>query len=285
MAVTSSGYYLEKISVSKIGIESSDQVYTVSLNNTVKNPICHYQSIQDGLLLLDAIVDYEWDEIVAHLKDHKSDNNGKYIVLFWGESSDEGHAVNFTHYERENNQDRIYVYDNNFPTKETYFYKANDGKIYQKTSSTYGEATLQDEILIMDVERFLEAAKGFDFTKYIYAKEGEIKVEGAEATRMFCGKNNQARVMYRVPAHTKEVTITPQHDNASFVYMNKTRSFNKISSSTLGKLKLSTINSDTSSGNETFTIVNAPGDSTQPTNPTNPTNPSNPTNPTQPTTQ
>ena len=286
MAITSSGYYREKMAVSKLGINSSDKLYTVPYGETVKEPICYYQRNQDLMLMANCAAVYtdaygyqdycyDWDTTIAFLKDHKSDNSGRYVLVVLDEDSDAGHAVNFLYYKVVAGEDRIYTYDNNFQTVETYFYRDSNGEIIQKPYATI-ENIYEDGFILVDVEKYLEAAKALTVSKCIYAPEGEIKVEGVEPSKMLCGVGEKARYIYRLPASSKEVNIIPLHDNASFVYMNTTKNFGKIGGQTFGKLKLSTINSDTGSGNESFVIYNAPNDVSQPSDSTQPTQPTQP---------
>lgn len=262
MSVTSSGYYTGELDINSIGISDCKNLYTVELSSTTAAPICHYQSIQ-GSVRNKAIVagvkpfvknyfdiDADWKDTVNYVKNHNYDNKGTLQVISIVEEEG-GHAMNFLYYKNVDGQDRIYVYDNNYPNIETYFYKNSAGEIKQYPKSTfYGSL---DSIGLLDVNKYLKNADSVDFTHVIYAYEGEISINGVKGYPMLASSNEKTQYMYEIPANMNEITIKPLVDNAEFTYLDKEYSFGAADDLTTGKLKLATL---TGSGDASFTITN-----------------------------
>lgn len=265
MSVTSSGYYTGELDVSEIGLSSSKQLYTVGLSADVKEPICHYQAIQ-GTVRNNAIVaggkpfrtpyeniESDWTEVVNYVKNHNYDNKGTLQVINWV-NAEGGHAMNFLYYSNVNGQDRIYVYDNNFPNTETYFYKDSSGKIRQAPKSTFDNAL--NSIGLLDVKKYLESTDNFDFTHVIYAYEGEISIEGVEGYPMLGTEGEQIKYLYEIPANLNQVKIIPQVDNAEFSYLDEEYSFGKVDDATVGVFTLASLDGDTDAQSPGLTIEN-----------------------------
>ncbi len=247
MSVTSSAYYTGELDVTEIGVASSDKLYTLSKSSKVKEPICYYQNIQ-GSRRNKAIVagarrfknahvdiNADWTEVLNYVKNHEHDNKGTLQVINYV-NSEGGHAMNFLYYSSVNGQDRVYVYDNNFPDVETYFYKDSLGKIRQAPKSTFKGAL--DSIGIVDVKKYLQNAGDFDFTQVIYANEGEVSISGAEAYVMLETSDGKVKYMYELPENASEVTIIPLVDNAEFTYIDEEYSFGTVSDDTVGLFTL-----------------------------------------------
>ncbi len=247
MSVTSSAYYTGELDVTEIGVASSDKLYTLSKSSKVKEPICYYQNIQ-GSRRNKAIVagarrfknahvdiNADWTEVLNYVKNHEHDNKGTLQVINYV-NSEGGHAMNFLYYSNVNGQDRVYVYDNNFPDVETYFYKDSLGKIRQAPKSTFKGAL--DSIGIVDVKKYLQNAGDFDFTQVIYANEGEVSISGAEAYVMLETSDGKEKYMYELPENASEVTIIPLVDNAEFTYIDEEYSFGTVSDDTVGLFTL-----------------------------------------------
>ena len=269
MSVTSSGYYTGDLDVTEIGIASSDKLYTATDSEKVKEPICHYQEIQGSPITKSIVaggkpykspfidVNSDWTEMVNYVKNHEYDNRGSLIVLSVCIEGDvvSGHAVNFLYYSNVNGQDRIYLYDNNFPETPTYFYKDTSGKIKQAPVETF--AAEIDTVAFLDVEAYLNYAGDFDFTHTIYAYEGEISVEGVNGFPMFGTENGKTKYVYEIPDTVSDVKVIPLVDDAEFTYLSEEYSFGKINNTTFGEFKLATINASGESQEPGFNIVNA----------------------------
>ena len=255
MSVTSAGYYNKELDVSKIGIESSDKLNTVTLNETVKDNICHYQQIQGiysnyaivagGTAYLsgynDDIEEYnyydiekDWNECIDYIKGHEYDGKGSLQIGF-RQYRNGGHAINFLRYEEVDGQQRIYAYDNNFPEIETYFYKDDNGNIMQAPMSTFSGSI--DCITLRSIDKYFDNAKAYDRLRFIYAKKDSISVEGSVVYLMESSSGEY--MMFEIPKGTDEVTITPLTDNAEFSYCSETCSFGTIDDGTYGVLKVS----------------------------------------------
>ncbi len=264
MSVTSSGYYTGELDVSKIGITSGKSLYTVSLDSQVKAPICHYQLIQ-GTSINNAIVaadnpfkspyntESDWKEVVNYVKNHEFDNRGNLQILSCSKREG-GHAVNFLYYSNVNGQDRIYVYDNNYPNIETYYYMDSYGKIMQSPKSTFDNAL--DSIAVMDIDKYLKNAESFDFSRVIYANEGEITVEGVIGYAMFGAEDSSIKYVYEIPANESQVKIIPLVDNAEFSYLEEEYGFGKINDETVGKFNLASIDGSGDAQSPGLTIEN-----------------------------
>ena len=271
MAVTSSGYYLGNLNKTIIGGNNDNTLYSFDDTSTVRAPICHYFQIQGpgaeyqsivagGNMDLNNMIDTtgDWNTCVNYVKDHSFDNRGSLNVGMWYDGGG-GHAVNFLYYAEVDGQERIYVYDNNFPEDETYYYLESDGLIYQAPLQTAPNGIVGFDL--MDVESYFSLAAEFQRQRFVYAIRNTIAVENAKMYNMKCNSPQGDRVMFELPADITEVTITPLVENASFTYMDKTYTFGAIDEDSYGVLTLS----ETEDGTGTFVIENAPG--TQPDNP------------------
>ncbi len=241
MSVTSEAYYHGVLSKSTVGKKDSDSVYSFSSNSSVKKPICYYQRRQSSSTIVAGGRRYknqktnaasDWSEAVNYVKSGNYNNKGKLIIsVKYGKF---GHAVDFLYYKEVNGQQRIYVYDNNIPSIETYFYKGTDGKIYQAPNKTF---PYSDCIAVRSFDECIAHAGDYDGTHVIYAEDGAISVEGAVPTPMDCGTES-AYVLFEIPENYCEVIITPLTDNAEFSYMDETYSFGEINEDTYGTFTL-----------------------------------------------
>lgn len=253
MTVTSSAYYLGLLDVKDIGISDSSELYTVEKGRkSAMNNICEYQVIQ-GSYSNNAIVaggSYElnnyksekinsardWNEVINYVKDGSHNEKGDLQVVYYYGPSRTGHSVNFLEYKVVDGQERIYAYDNNFPTDgDVYFYLEN-GKIYSKAG------TLEDvaSISLHDINLFFEEAKDYKASLILYAGGGRISVSGAKEYPMVgatTDENGEILYMYEIPEGTERVTVTPLQEGAKFVYMEEVREFDGMDE---GELILST---------------------------------------------
>ena len=258
MSMTSSAYYMGILDEGQVGAVNGN-VYALSKTNTVKAPICYYQAIQGskaqaamvagGSFYLNKKRDIssDWSEVTSYVKDHSFDDKGvlQISIRVVGEG---GHAINFLRYSVVNGQERIYVYDNNFPDTETYLYKGSDGKVYQSPYSTFSGAI--DCIGLRSVEKYFSIVGNyFDSNdramqeKYlshaIYAEKGAISVSGATEYLLEAGDTESEYVVFELPEGCETATITPHVDNATFTYLDEEYSFGKINDETKGEFKLS----------------------------------------------
>ena len=289
MSVTSSGYYLDVLSKTIIGGSNDSMLYSFDDTATVRAPICHYHQIQGpgaerNSMVAGGSIDLtgttntiaDWNSCVNYVSDHQFDDRGTLTVGMWYQNGG-GHSVNFLYYDEVDGQQRIYVYDNNFPEDKTYYYLGENGLIYQAPLQT-----LKDGIIgldLMNVSNYFALAEEFQMNQYVYANRNEIAVEGAKMYYMKCGPELSNYVMFELPDDLTQVKITPLVDGATFTYMGETYAFGKIDEDTCGILTLAEDETETGS----FAVENAPEE--QPEGPTNPTTPTNPTQPTEPTTQ
>ena len=257
MSMTSSAYYMGILDEGQVGAVNGN-VYALSKTNTVKAPICYYQAIQ-GSKAQAAIVaggsyylnkkrdiSADWSEVTGYVKDHSFDDKGTLQISI--RSGAGGHAINFLRYSVVNGQERIYVYDNNFPDTETYLYKGLDGKVYQSPYSTFADGI--DCIGLRSVEKYFSVVGNyFDSNdramqeKYlshaIYAEKGAISVSGATEYLLEAGDTESEYVVFELPEGCETATITPHVDNATFTYLDEEYNFGKINDETKGEFKLS----------------------------------------------
>ena len=263
MSMTSSAYYMGILDEGQVGAVNGN-VYALSKTDTVKAPICYYQQIQGskakaaivagGSYFLNKKFDIssDWAEIVNYVKDHSFDDKGTLQVttISWKSKDNKygAHAVNFLRYSVVNGQERIYVYDNNIPDRETYLYKGLDGKVYQAPSSTFADGIIS--IDLRSVEKYFSVVGNyFDSNdramqeKYlshaIYAEKGTISVSGATEYLFIAGDSESEYVVFEIPEGCETATITPHVDNATFTYLDEEYSFGKINDETKGEFKLS----------------------------------------------
>jgi len=253
MSVTSGGYVIRRLDIAIVGGNYTDDLYALSATATVKAPICTYQKSQTWSTLRTPIVagdsydqsyqtsydiQSDWPAVVNYAKGHSYDGKGSLHIIIWVAGSG-GHAVNFLRYEEVNGQARIYAYDNNFPTVETYFYKDASGKVRQAPNSTFGNSVI-DSIGLHDTNKSFDVVSGINATKILYAETGSISVEGVTPCIMTGDFELGQRVSYELPPNLTEITITPLVDNASFEYLDNTYSFGNINAGTIGIFTLAT---------------------------------------------
>ena len=263
MSITSSGYYTGNLDKSTIGL-TDNNLYAKSRTSIVQKPICYYQSRQ-GVVSRNAIVaggsEYiygysniasDWDAVVNYVKNHAYDGNGSLQIGF-RKDEEGGHAINFLRYEEVNGQPRIYAYDNNFPTTETYFYKTSNGNVYQAPQSTFSGAI--DCIALRDVAKYFRMVDTFDMTRYIYAKKDSITVSGAQVYYMETDLASGEYVAFALSDAATQAYIRPLEDNAEFTYLDQTYSFGSVDADTSGTLKLVKMQDDEYLGNPEFQIT------------------------------
>lgn len=261
MSITSAGYHTSALDITDVGGNTKDDVYALSLDSTVKEPICHYQAIQGSFSLYATVaggsvykgnpadIESDWNEVINYVKNHEYDNKGTLQIGF-RKTSQGGHAINFLRYEVVDGQERIYAYDNNFPGQETYFYMNSSGKVYQAPRSTFiGNI---DCICLRDTNKYFEKAGTYDVTRYIYADSDSILVVGAAEYKMECG--NGEYTMYEIPEGATEVEIIPLTDNATFRYNSQEFSFGEVTENTVGKLAIATGEDGTTTPSD-FTVT------------------------------
>lgn len=257
MSMTSSAYYMGILDEGQVGAVNGN-VYALSKTNTVKAPICHYQAIQGSkakaaivaggsvYLKKKSDISADWSEVTGYVKDHSFDDKGTLQISIISGAG--GHAINFLRYSVVNGQERIYVYDNNFPDRETYLYKGLDGKVYQAPYSTFADGI--DCIGLRSVEKYFSivgnyfdsndrAMQGKYLSHAIYAEKGAISVSGATEYLLEAGGTESEYVVFEIPEGCETATITPHVDNATFTYLDEEYSFGKINDETKGEFKLS----------------------------------------------
>ena len=249
MSITSAGYHLGLIAISKIGGDSDTPLYSFGPTQIVKRPICYYQGIQ-GTYSRAAIVAggswylyryndiaLDWQEVVNYVRNHTYDGTGLLQIGFRKGIS--GHAINFLRYENVNGQDRLYAYDNNFPQQEVYFYQDSSGNVFEAPISTFSGAI--DCIALRDCRIYFNKASTFDSTHVLYMPEGAASVQGYTYTYMEGDFSDEEYIMYEIPSDQDRVIIIPTRDNADFIYMDTEYSFGKITDETRGELKFASL--------------------------------------------
>ena len=253
MSITSAGYYTGSLDKSIIGLTGTN-LYAMTDSAKVKAPICRYQNIQ-GAYSNGAIVaggskyltgsnniTSDWNQVVNYVKNHNYDGKGTLQIGFRKEGEG-GHAINFLRYEEVNGQQRIYAYDNCFPTVETYFYQETNGKVFQAPKQTFSGSI--DCIALRNVATYFNLAKSYDATRYFYAPKDAITVIGADAYPIEAGPDKGEYVMFEVTNDKTEVIVTPLVDNANFEYMDQNYHFNAVGDDTYGVFKLAVVSGGT----------------------------------------
>ena len=255
MASTSAGYHLNLLDIRSIGGSAGSSLYSFGATSTVKLPICYYQGLQ-GWRAIDATVaggsfwSYsrasmasDWPAVVNYVRNHTYDDTGEILITFWKKKSNgwSGHAVNFLRYQNVNGQDRIYVYDNNNPTSETYFYRDSSGNVWETPYSTYGNVPI-DSIGLHDVRTYFGNCNGFDPTHVLYATATGVSVEGYTSTPLVGELADEPYVMYEIPSDQRQVTIVPNQDYADVIYMDTEYSFGEVTEGTYAVLRFATLN-------------------------------------------
>ncbi len=272
MSVTSSGYYLGNLDKSIIGSNNEAALYSFDKTDTVKAPICDYQAIQgltrDASMVAGGTnykdsdkydINSDWKDVVDYVKNHEYDGKGVLQIGF-RKKDEGGHAINFIRYEEVNGQPRIYAYDNNVPTIETYFYQNENGEILQAPYSTFSGPidciTLRNVSTYFKILKSLEIFTALNKPLIFYAFDDSISIENSYKSMMDGTAENGFQYMYELPEGTTTVTITPLVDNATFTYMDKEYSFGEIGEDTYAEFTLSESEEDIPE----FEIINEPSD-------------------------
>lgn len=266
MSMTSSGYYLKYLDFSRIGGDTNSKLYSFSATSIVKAPICFYQNIQGSYSMRATVaggnyyltgksdIKADWREVVDYVKNHEYDDKGTLQIGF-RKNGEGGHAINFLRYEKVEGQDRIYAYDNNFPTQETYFYQ-NSGQVYQAPVAAFNGAI--DCIALRDVAKYFSIAGTYDASRFIYCAKDDVYVRGINAYSMEGKIDGKEYVMYEIPEDQQRVILIPLANNADFIYMDTEYSFGVINDETYGAFDLAEMNEGSVSTEPSFKIYNAP---------------------------
>ena len=266
MSVTSAGYHIGSLNLSIIGVNSNTSLYRLSRTATVKRPICFYQGIQGSYASYATVaggsyylygvynISLDWQEVVSYVRNHAYDNTGALQIGF-RKRNEGGHAINFLRYENVNGQDRIYAYDNNFPTQETYFYRDASGNVRQAPVQTFSGAI--DCIALRDVRTYFNKARSFDSSHVLYMLKDSATVLGYNYSHMEGTISGEEYVMYEIPADEDSVIIIPSKDYADFIYMDTEYSFGEIADDTRGELTFASMNEGAVVGEATFRIFEA----------------------------
>lgn len=268
MSVTSSGYYLGILDPTNVGASSSQEIYNLSDNATVREPICRYQAIQGSIRnksMLAGGTNYkdsdkfdiatDWDEVIKYVRSHEYDNKG-CLQIGYRKSGEGGHAINFLRYEVVDGQERIYAYDNNEPETETYFYQDDNGDVIQAVNPIFSGSI--DCITLRYVPTYFSMISE-EILKHIikyavYAFSGNIYITRALSYIMDMESADGEYYMYEIPEDITTVKITPLVNNATFTYMGQEYSFGEIDEDTYAEFTLSTSEDDIPE----FKIINAP---------------------------
>ena len=265
MSITSSGYYIGALNISRIGGNANTPLYSFSRTAVVKAPICYYQAIQGSYASRSTVaggsyylngyfaIEQDWQQVVNYVRDHSYDNKGSLQIGF-RKKNEGGHAINFLRYENVNGQDRIYAYDNNFPTQETYFYRDASGNVRQTPVQTFSGTI--DCIALRDCRTYFDIVGGFDSSHALYMAKDAAVVQGYSYTYIDTGFSDEEYVMYEIPAGQDRVIIIPNRDNADFIYMDTEYSFGEITDDTYGELRLATLYEGNVVTSANFRILN-----------------------------
>lgn len=272
MSITSAGYHNNLLDIRRIGGNANTPLYSFGRTQTVKQPICYYQSIQGspseratvagGSFYLNRRYNIasDWQEVVNYVRNHNYDGSG-ILQIGFRKKDEGGHAINFLRYENVNGQDRIYAYDNNFPNQETYFYQDSSGRVWQAPVQTFSGAI--DCIALRDCRTYFNSVGDFDTTHVLYMAKDAATVQGYTYSYMEGTFSDEEYVMYEIPADQDRIIIVPHRDNADFIYMDTEYSFGEITGETRGELKFASIKEGAVDMNASFQIFE--GDSTAPT--------------------
>ena len=267
MSMTSAGYYLGFLDPVDVGANSSREIYDLSESSIVREPICTYQAIQGSIRNKSMVaggtnyktdskfdIKTDWNEVVNYVKNHEYDNRGT-LQIGYRKSGEGGHAINFLRYEVVDGQERIYAYDNNEPTKETYFYQDKNGNVRQAVYSTFSGNI--DCITLRHIPTYFEEVSKHSKNMikfWFYAIGGNVIIGGALSFIMDINDRNNEYYMYELPENTTTVKIIPLVDNATFTYMGQEYSFGEIDEDTYAEFTLATSKDDV----PIFEIINAP---------------------------
>ena len=263
MSITSAGYYNGRLDIATIGGNKDTALYSFKDTPIVTEPICYYQkrqgsyssksTVAGGSYYLKSKFDIssDWKEVVDYVKEHTYDDAGLFQVSMYQKNKG-GHAVNFLRYEKAGSQDRIYLYDNNYPEYETFIYQDAYGRVMQQPYQTFVGPI--DCVALRDTRLYFDVVKGFNNTRVLYMAKDSAFVQGYTCTYMDGVVPDGEYVMYEIPTDEENVTIIPNKDNAQFIYMDKVYTFGKITDETCGTLKLSTSEEDTVGADVVFEI-------------------------------
>ena len=263
MSMTSSGYYRKELDVSDVGLKAINTVYTLDKTSAVKKPICYYQDIQGSYALGATVaggsyyryetydIESDWSDVVNYVKNHEYDNKGSLQIGF-RKNGEGGHAINFLRYEEVNGEPRIYVYDNNFPDTETYFYEDLNGNILQAPYSTFSGAI--DCIALRSVEKYYDIVGDYDARKTWFSDKDKISISSTNVYPIDGNIEMGERVVFELTEDVETIIITPLVDNATFTYMNTEYSFSEIDEDTYAEFTFAETESDIPE----FEIINAP---------------------------
>ena len=267
MSMTSSGYYIGVLDRKLIGKDTSRSLHSFS-REEAKKPICYYQDIQGsysagaivagGSVYLTgrANIRSDWKEVVNYVKNHDYDNKGSLQVSLT--SGNSGHAINFLCYKEVNGQQRIYVYDNNYPDVEIYFYQDSNGNVHETPESTYDDAVIEC-IALRDVATYFELAKTYKASRCIYAATGTVDVKDyVYKSQMEGTLGGVEYTMYELSDDAETTVVVPLTDNATFSYLNNDYSFGEINDETYGVLTLAQSGDSATGDKADFNIANEP---------------------------
>lgn len=261
MSMTSAGYYNNLLDIRKIGGNANTPLYSFSGTQTVKQHICDYQGKQGTYSARATVaggsyylnrgynIASDWQEVVNYVRNHNYDGTGVLQIGF--RKGTGGHAINFLRYENVSGQDRIYAYDSNFPTQETYFYRDSSGNVRQAPVQTFSGAI--DCIALRDCRIYFNIVGDFDATHVLYMAKDAASVEGEYTCSYMEGTfSDEEYVMYEIPASVDRVVVIPNRDNATFIYMDEKYSFGKVTDETRGELKLASNSEGAGGTNASF---------------------------------
>ena len=262
MSITSAGYHNNLLDISRIGGNANTPLYSFSRTQTVTQPICYYHGMQGsyrdratvagGSYYLNDVYNIasDWQAVVNYVSNHNYDGTG-LLQIGYRKNNEGGHAINFLRYENVNGQDRIYAYDNNFPTQETYFYQDSSGYVRQAPVQTFSGAI--DCIALRDCRIYFNSVGDIDATHVLYMAKDAASVQGNYTySYMEAGFSDEEYIMYEIPADVDRVVIIPKRDNADFVYMDTTYSLEEITDETRGEFKFASVNEGTVDTNASF---------------------------------
>jgi len=266
MSMTSAGYHLGLLDITRIGGNLNTPLFSFADSQRVRLPICYYQGIQGdyrdnstiagGSWYLNGYYDIssDWQAVINKVRDHSYDNTGLLQIGF-RKNGEGGHAINFLRYERVNGQDRLYAYDNNYPTQETYFYQDSSGLVWQTPVQTFSGTI--DCIALRDCRIYYSLVGSFDSTHVLYMPKDANIVQGYTYSYMEGATLGKEYVMYEIPSNQDQVIIIPNRDNADFIYMDREYSFGEITDKTYGVLKFVSMNEGAINEDNIFQVFEA----------------------------
>lgn len=261
MSITSAGYYIGALDVTKLGISSVKQLNTLSRTTTVSEPICFYQARQT--IATKSIVaggcyykykyndiNSDWNAVVNYVKNHAYDNTGSLQIGF--RKGESGHAINFLYYAEVNGEARVYAYDNNYPTVETYFYMDANGNVKQAPKQTFNGSI--DCICLRSIQKYFSLAESYDSTRYIETYSKSISIPSAELYYLDGEAKNGELIGYEIPDGVDQVVIIPLTDNAEFIYLGEEYNLGNLEDDQVALFTLSKTEDEYATGSR-ITIV------------------------------